>query len=135
MPYQHLDDGLYLIKQKSAEKGVDHYGVLDIGNRIRHPAADGINPVVVHKGTSGFRIDWFQNTGTWDVVGKVIDEAGALERLQRAFKDPNYDLFGSNCEHFARFVATGKHESTQVQAAVIIGGLASLALLALLSEG
>jgi hypothetical protein len=47
----------------------------------------------------------------------------ALRRMQESLKSPtNYDLFSDNCEHFARFVTTGKKESSQVQNAVIIGG-------------
>lgn len=131
MPYQGFSDGLYLIKRRSSEKGVDHYGVLDIGNRIRHPQVDGINPVVIHKGANGNQIDWFQNTGIWETVSKVIDESGAIARLSEALKDPNYDLFGNNCEHFARFITTGKKESTQIQAAVMVVGLAVLTALVL----
>lgn len=37
-----------------------------------------------------------------------------------ALRRPSYDLFGNNCENFARYVATGKRESTQVQAVGIL---------------
>lgn len=134
MPYQSLDDGLYLIHKPSTEKVVDHYGVLDIGNRISHPRVDGFNPVVIHKGRNGNRIDWFQDMGTWTVIGKVNDEVGAISRLKEALKDPSYDLFGNNCEHFARFITTGKRESKQIQAAVVITGLAVLTTLAIKSS-
>ena len=46
------------------------------------------------------------------------DEADAIARIYRAAENPNYDLFGHNCEHFARYVATGRRESTQIQLAV-----------------
>ena len=42
-----------------------------------------------------------------------------------------YDLFGNNCEHFARYVALGNRESTQVQGAVVLTGLAALTILSL----
>lgn len=132
MPYQGLQDGLYLVKQKSQEKGVDHYGVLDVGNRIRHPHANGINPVIIHQTPPSIRIDWFESTkGDWAVLGRISDEAKATARLQQAFKNPLYDLFGHNCEHFARFVATGKKESSQLQAAGMMLGLAALTFVAL----
>lgn len=126
MPYQGYPDGLYLVKQKSPEKGVDHYGILDIGNRVQHPGVDGINPVVIHQAPPSLRVDWFQNTGLWEVLGRVTDEPMARQRLHNAAAMPNYDLFGNNCEHFARFVATGKRESTQLQAAGVVAGLAAL---------
>jgi hypothetical protein len=126
VPYQGYSDGLYLVAQKSEAKRVDHYGILDIGNRICLPGADGINPVIIHQTPPTIRIDWFQNTGVWRVLGAVADEPFALQRLNAAFTNPNYDLFGNNCEHFARFVALGTRESTQVQAAVVVAGLAAL---------
>jgi hypothetical protein len=38
--------------------------------------------------------------------------------------DANYDLFGNNCEHFARFVASGTKESKQLQVVVLLGAAA-----------
>lgn len=126
MPYQHLADGLYLIKQKSASKGVDHYGILDVGNRLGHPAVNGLQPVVVHQSPPSIRLNWLQDTGTWEVLGKITSERDAIARIRDAYQTPAYDLFGHNCEHFARYVATGKHESTQIQAAAVVAGLATL---------
>ncbi len=47
MPYQGLADGLYLVMQRSPGKAIDHYGILDIGNRLAVGGADGINPVAL----------------------------------------------------------------------------------------
>jgi len=127
MPYQNLSDGLYLLRQKSQAKGVDHYGILDVGNRLAHPSvAPGMQPVVLHQTPPQIQVNWLQDTGTWDVLAKITDEKDALERLKRAASDPQYNLFGHNCEHFARYVATGKKESRQVQAAVAVAGLVAL---------
>ena len=131
MPYQNLTDGLYLLKQKSVDKGVDHYGILDIGNRLQISQADGTHPVVIHQTPPSIRLDWLQNTGTWQVLGSITDEAMAMNRIKLAAQDSQYDLFGNNCEHFARFVATGVRESTQIKAAVAVAGLAVLAVIAL----
>ncbi len=130
MAYQDLADGLYLLKQKSEAKGVDHYGILDVGNRIGHLNVDGKHPVVIHQTPPTIRLDWLQDTGAWDVLGRITDEEAAKARMTAAFNNPNYDLFGHNCEHFARFVATGRSESTQLQAAGFIAGLAALAFIA-----
>ena len=130
MPYQGYPDGLYLLKQPSAHKlGIDHYGIWDIGNRLRLQGTDGHHPVVIHQLPGGIQIDWFQDTGAWTVLGKVSDEMDALNRIKRAFADPTYRLFDNNCEHFARYIATGVKESTQIQAAGIIVGLATLVYL------
>lgn len=134
MPFQGRPDGLYFLKQASSHKGVDHYGILDIGNRIQHPEVDGIHPVVIHMTPPNLRIDWFQGTGAWTVLGVVADEAGAIQRMNSAFQCPDYHWFGNNCEHFARFVATGTRESKQVQAGAAVAGLALLAFLAIRDE-
>ncbi len=134
MSYQGYPDGLYLVVQKSPTKGVDHYGILDIGNNLEVTGADGINPVIVHQCPPGIRADWLQDTGTWNVLGKITDERYAIERYKAALANPTYDLFGHNCEHFARFVATGVRESTQLQAAGVVAGLAALAVVALNSK-
>jgi hypothetical protein len=121
--FHGYQEGLYLVTQKSIEKGVDHYGILDIGNRTYQPQADGINPVIIHQVKTGLRLDWVQSTGDWKILGKITDEEMALQRLRIAATTPTYNLFGNNCEHFARFVATGKKESTQLQGAVFVIGI------------
>ncbi len=118
MPYRDISDGLYLVKQKSSEKVVDHYGILDIGNRLNHPQGNGINPVIVHQTPPSIKINWFEEVGgDWEILGTITDENMAKERMNMLLENPLYDLFGNNCEHFARFVATGKRESTQLQTA------------------
>ena len=130
MPYQGLTDGLYLVMQRSPGKAVDHYGILDIGNRLAVGGADGINPVVVHQTPPGIKADWLQHTGEWRVLGRITDEPFAIARYRAALANPKYDLFGHNCEHFARFVATGVRESKQLQAAAVVAGLAALVMVA-----
>jgi hypothetical protein len=120
--------GLYLVRQKSQVKGVDHYGILDIGNRLRLPNVGWWgDPAVVHQTTPQIRRDPFKGTGQWEVLGKISDEAAAMARLQHALKNPTYSLIDRNCEQFARFVATGVPASTQLQAAAFMLGLTALA--------
>jgi len=130
MPYQGYSDGLYLLRKKSEDKGVDHYGILDIGNRINHPHVDGRHPTVVHQTPPAIKIDWLQSTDIWSVLGRITDEADAIQRMFAASQNPAYDLFGHNCEHFARYVATGRRESTQLQAVGLVAGLTALVFLA-----
>ena len=130
MPYQQFADGLYLLKQNSQQKGVDHYGILDVGNRIELPKVDGSHPVVVHQTPPAVSLHWLQDTGVWDVLGKITDEQKAIQRMKKALENPKYDLFGHNCEHFARYVSTGRRESTQLQAVGLVAGLAALVYVA-----
>lgn len=131
MPYQNIADGLYLLIQKTAEKGVDHYGILDVGNRLNlEDARFASQPVVIHQTPPSIQINWLQDTGTWLIQKRITDEADAIARIAEAVKNPQYNLFGNNCEHFARYVATGIRESHQVQAAVVVTGLAALTLYA-----
>lgn len=126
MPYLNLNDGLYLLRKDSEKFGLHHYGILDVGNRIRHPWVHGEQPVVIHQTPPSIRIDWLQNTGPWEIHQRILDEPQAILRMGQAFANPGYDLFGNNCEHFARYVATGVRESTQLQTAGILTGLAVL---------
>ena len=126
MPYQQLEDGLYLLKKKSEGKGVDHYGILDVGNRIGNPGVDGRHPVVIHQTPPSIKFDWLQGTGAWAILGLITDETDAIARMNNAFQNPAYHLFGHNCEHFARYVATGRRESTQLQAVGVVAGLVAL---------
>lgn len=122
MPYQGLPDGLYLAKQKSRIKPdlIEHYGVIDIGNILNHPQGNKKMPIVIHQALPCIRVDWLINTGCWKIIGKVKDNeiTNVKKRIQRAIRNPKYNLFGNNCEHFARYVTTGIKESKQLQATV-----------------
>lgn len=131
MPYAGFEDGLYLLKQKSEDKGVDHYGILDIGNRMGLPNIRYLidQPVVIHQTHPKITLDWLQETGTWNMLGKITDEIDAKKRIEHALENPSYNLFINNCEHFARYVATGVKESKQIQALAFFSGLATLVYL------
>ncbi len=133
MPYQGFPDGLYLLRRPS-DKGIHHYGVLDIGNRLQLTGVSVEHPVVAHQTPPSIRFDWFQNTGAWESLGRVVEEPAALERLRLALFNPRYDLFGNNCEQFARFVTTGRRECTQLQAVIVVVGLAALVVVVARAE-
>jgi len=122
MPYQNLQNGLYLVKQRSAGKSVNHYGILDVGNRLNRSYINSMHPIVIHQTPPTLRTDWLRDTGNWSVLGQITDESMAIQRIGFAAQNPAYDLFGNNCEHFARFVATGTRESKQIQTFVGILG-------------
>ena len=129
MPFQGLQDGIYLVRQKSIrKKDIDHYGVLDIGNRLNLANADGFNPVVIHQAPPQIRVDNLEDTGSWELLEQSIDEKLAENRFWKACENPIYFLGNNNCEHFARYVVCGIRESKQLQGAVIIIGVFALAL-------
>jgi hypothetical protein len=110
-----LPPGLYLLRQRIPDKLAEHWGVLDIGNQLRHRRLTSSHSVVIHRRTLGIRVDRAQNTGSWTVVQRVADVEAARVRLRTALREPQYNLFENNCEHFARYIATGHRESVQVQ--------------------
>jgi hypothetical protein len=128
MPYKGYPDGLYLLKQRSERKGVDHFGIADIGNCLKVAGADGINPVVVHQTPPCIRADWLRDTRPWRVLGRIVDESGAVARYHEALKNPTYWIW-NNCEHFASFVATGNRESKQLQSVGWLTGFAALVVI------
>jgi hypothetical protein len=137
MPQYGLCNGLYRIKRKSRVKGVlvNHYGILDIGNCLYLPAI-GNSSVVIHQTPLPIRTDWLAHTGEWDLMGRIIDERHAMEKINKTLENDMYDLFVNNCQHFARYVATGARESTQIHAAAfIVGLLVILVVLAKSGEG
>lgn len=126
MSHNPLVPSLYLLRQQSQTKPVYHYGVLDVGNRLGRPVSGIAPPVVIHQTPPSVTLTHFAETEEWQLLGKVEDESSALSRMHSALKNPNYDLFGNNCEHFARFIATGVRESTQLQIVGIVVGVATL---------
>ncbi len=134
MPYNIRKPGLYLLIQKTQMKGVlvDHYGILDVGNRLNLPNA-GWQPIVIHQTPPQIRLDRLEDTGDWKVLGKITDEPDAISRINKAVENTAYDLFGNNCEHFARYVATGRRESTQLQAMGLFAGLLAVVIILVMS--
>ena len=131
MPYQRLCDGLYLLRQWSTAKGVWHFGILDVGNRIKNThVTHGSQPIVIHQTPPTLRLERLSETGKWELLGRIADQKLALLRIEEAAKKPTYDLFANNCQHFATYVATGVRQSHQVQIAMAFLGIATLAMFA-----
>src|SRR5438445_9059459 len=109
---------MFLLKRPSTYPLIDHYGVLVTGHLVRQFGINSSSPIVIHQTYPIPRVDWAESTGTWDILGQVLPSLvpSAMERVSLAFNDPNYDLFANNCEHFARFIASGQKTSTQLWA-------------------
>jgi hypothetical protein len=128
IPISRLAPGLYLIMQTCANKGFHHYAILDVGNRLGYQDGPTRGPVIVHQTPPHPRRELANGTGVWKIVMKIADERHAWERLNEACTNPQYDALINNCEHFAKYVATGTRESRQVQ---VVGFVAAFVVLVL----
>jgi hypothetical protein len=88
---------------------------------MRYPDVDARQPILIHQTPPSIKREPFAGTGYWQVLIKIADEHNAIQRLVAACANPVYSAFGNNCEHFARYIATGKRESHQVQIAGVVG--------------
>ena len=113
MAYEY--DGVFLLERVRADKGVDHLAV-GLGSRLAGRLRfSSWQPVVVHLLPPRLQVEaWGRG---WQVLARATDEDSALARLVEACQRPRYELLGNNCEHFARYVVTGKRESRQLQGA------------------
>ena len=131
MTTDELARGLYLAKRRSPEKLVDHYGIIDIGNRALHPNVSPTCPAVYHINAAGLHWDYLANAGDgWQLLGRIVDEEAAIERIGQASANQRYDLLQNNCEQFARWVAFGAKTSMQLQWAglLVVAGLTAWAM-------
>lgn len=124
--FQHMPDGLYLVKRPSSYPLIEHYGVLLVGQALWSFGYDLDQPVILHRTDCGVRADWAAYAGPWNILGQVPPRLvpSAVTRFSAALQGHDYDLFTNNCEHFARFVTEGRDYSTQVAGAVVVAGLA-----------
>lgn len=119
--------GLYLVSRPKNVGPGTHYAIADVGNILEHPYADGSIPIIMHKLMGrGFCIEYIQPRDKYRIEKRITDVGAAKRRLIAASRNPSYDLFGANCEHFARYVAEGNHKSLQISSAVGLIGLAAL---------
>jgi len=110
MNVEDLPVGLCLATTDIPNKLGEHYGILDIGNVLGGaPSGAPILYQLTPSGVVGAPID--QELTIVDWIGD-IDAARA--RFTQALQRPQYDLVTNNCEHFARYVAYGRRESSQV---------------------
>src|SRR5579862_3180299 len=120
--------GLYVVKTALPNKLGEHYGILDVGNRLRRSGVVG--PVVYQLAPRG--VIATEETTNLTIVAPVIDEMLAAVRFEEALKKSQYDLLTNNCEHFARFVAFGTSVSGQAQLLGLAGVAAVFGLIVFL---
>jgi hypothetical protein len=131
MPYNNIADGLYLAQQPGIKaKGipVTHFGIIDIGNVLENPNVNSRKgPTVIHQTPPEVRCEYVSAERPWSITHQITDIHAAKSRIANAVKNKAYDLFGNNCEHFARYIATDKKYSGQV----VIGTIATASVIAL----
>lgn len=123
---------------KVARLGYSHHGIDVGGGEVIHISGEKKN-----KGNVSYRRVSKEEFAKGGEI-KIVDYTGCdclppEEVVKRAEsllgQDNQYDFFGDNCEHIARWCKTGKKESKQVQravttplAGVVVRGLAGYAL-------
>jgi hypothetical protein len=126
IPFNELPGGVYLARKPAQTLPVlKHYSVVVAGEPARHFGGDFFSPVVIEQVYPNMTVNWADQTGVWELVGKVPTELEptAVERAFSSFGEPAYDLLENNCEQVARYITQGNKTSTQLWAAA---GLAAL---------
>lgn len=128
-------EGISLAKRKStAILGKDHYGFVISGKYLKNFGLPERRAKVIRRiyefGTKVVENDF--DPLAWQVLYKMPQNEIPLAILRTNLtRNDKYNLLFDNCEHFARFVTTGKKESSQVQNVIGLGliGLFSYFLL------
>jgi hypothetical protein len=125
-PPRWVLEDMYLVKQRTSYKIVDHYGVVVAGNALQWLGCSPDHPLVFDLNDKGVQWDWLDLSGKWAFLEKIpsYEVPYAIERLRVAMDDSNWTLFSNNCEQWANFIIKGNKESSQLQ---FFGGLAALA--------
>lgn len=128
----NFDEGIYLVKRKSVITPVmEHYGIAILGKYLNYFDSSWKEPKVIHKTNLGVHADSFHSFD-WEKVEKISNSTiyEVIMRTNLSQYDV-YNLLVNNCEHFARFVTTGKKESSQVQNAFGLGLISLITYLVL----
>lgn len=124
---KQLPPGFYLISRDKHGGPGTHYGLLEIG-----PATAYVKDnVFEQQRIGGYRVIPFEEFQGGKAVtiheGKPPEAAKEILERARALPawKPAYDFIVNNCEHAARFVYSGKHESSQIAGLVVLGAAAA----------
>ncbi len=110
-----------LLRRWDGAKLVDHYAVgFPRGSAWRLGQATA---VVVQLLPSEIAVEPWSNGAGWHVLERTTDLEAAVNRLERV-TGRGFRLLAWNCEHFARFVVSGRPMSTQVQLVGLATGVA-----------
>lgn len=120
----------------------EHIKVKRSGGLYSHHGIDMGDDTVIHFSGEPFRrkharicrvgLEEFQSGGQLELVrhrdvGRTL--AAAAEAAESCLSGRTYCLWSNNCEHFASWCRTGRHESGQVRRALrVAGGVAGATL-------
>lgn len=92
-----------------------HYGVDYGGDEVIQLAGDRAKEISSAKVRVSSRAE-FADGGIAEIVCSPTEQQleGFMTRAIQVLGEPGYNLVGCNCEHVARYVATGSWRSTQV---------------------
>jgi hypothetical protein len=114
---------------KTARTGYEHHGIYVGNGEVIHYSGDKANKrgATIRRDT----IEKFAQGRAVEVVsyGQRLRGTEAVRRAETRLGENGYNLFGNNCEHFARWCVTGDHESEQVvdRSAQLGGGVGGAA--------
>ena len=111
-----LKEGIYLVSRKGAKSdSYDHYGIAVSGKFLKEFNFWGNKSKVIHRIDSGV-VENDYDPLSWQVLYRMPENEIPLAILRTKLSlNEKYNLILNNCEHFARYVTTGKKESSQVQ--------------------
>lgn len=102
---------------------VRHFAVLERCNNA---------PDLIHEryeGCTGVQSRHITHGEQWRIEEPITDRDGAMQRLGAARQWGAYSATLDNCEHLARYIATGVKRSYQVQTLVSVAVAATAALI------
>lgn len=116
-PYSFLPGDRLLVKKAAViDDAITHSGTYMGGGLVAHNSPKkGLVKEPLEAFANGQEVHVIENGG--------ISEQLLHERFEQCQADPNYRLFGNNCEHLCSFLETGNATSPQLQGGVT--GLAS----------
>lgn len=120
-------EGIYLVNRKgSLSSGYYHYGFAVSGKFLNYFNLPKGVAKVIHKDNKKVVADDYDAL-SWQVIHKMPENEIPLAIIRtKQTLNESYNLLSNNCEHFARYVTTGKKESSQIQ---VLGVLAVSAAL------
>ncbi len=125
---------LYLAKQWAPEKVVEHYAIIGPGRHLGFPRILGSLVLELMAGGPRVRHLGLNESWTLQPIQDVVGACKRIRELSRDWKRHEYDALGNNCEHWARYIASGVRRSEQVRG-ILIAGILVAGLVMFCREG
>lgn len=121
-PRLTMRPSIHLLKRSTETKlFVEHYAV-GVGGALSQQLLGQYAPTILQLTPVGITRE--EPSAGWEVVGSAGDKPAAVARPTRALRTPvQCRISIENCEHFAREIVTGRHESLQVRGALLVAAI------------